>query len=353
MEITLKTGIISIMTKKYTINVISDSAFTVQGHGVHTAYTEHLDGLKKYSQFEVHTNQKGLKTDITHIHTVGYYGLRFILARKGLKFVSAHVVPDSFVGSLVGARLWYPLAKWYLQWFYGRADGVFAVSQEVAEQLRKMKIKKPIYTVPNMLDTSRFANSADKQRKARRKLNIPKDQFVVVCSGQVQPRKRVDSFINCAKALPQMRFIWVGGIPFKHAAADYKAMQHTMSSAPPNVTFTGVIEHQQTIPYYQASNLFFLPSVQETFGIVIIEGAAAGLPILLRNNAQYKVTFKDWYEAGSSDQDFITIIKNLTKNKTFYKASQTKSKNIAERYATHSVMNQINDIYLSTLGEIK
>lgn len=341
------------MNSKYTINVISDSAFTVQGHGVHTAYIEHLNGLKKFSEFEVHTNQKGFKADITHIHTVGYYGLRFLLGKHGLRFVSAHVVPDSFVGSLVGARLWYPLAKWYLRWFYNKADGVFAVSQEVADQLKKMKIKKPVYVVPNMIDTAAFTNSSAKKAATRQKLNISKDKFVVVCSGQVQPRKRVDSFIAAAKALPEMEFIWVGGIPFKHAAADYKAMQNVMNSAPKNVKFTGVITHDEVIPYYQASDLFFLPSVQETFGIVIIEGAAAGLPVLLRANDQYKITFKDWYESGTNDKEFIDIIKRMNKDKGYYLKAQAKTQNIVERYETRNVMKQINDIYLSSLDKLK
>lgn len=339
------------MTKKYCINVISDSAFTVQGHGVHTAYTEHLSGLKRYSELDIHTNQKGLKADITHIHTIGPYGLRFILGRHRLKFVSAHVTPDSFVGSLAGARLWYPLARWYLRWFYNKADGVFAVSQEVADQLKKMKVSKPVYVVPNMLDTSVFKGSAETKKATRKKLNIPKDRFVIVCSGQVQPRKRVDSFLEVAKALPQMQFIWIGGIPFKHAAADYKAMQRVMNSAPPNVTFTGVIKHKQTIPYYQASDVFFLPSEQETFGIVIIEGAAAGLPVLLRDNDQYKLTFQDWYLKASDDQGFIKILQKLSANHDFYLSACNKAQNIVNRYETKNVMDQINQIYAQALGE--
>lgn len=339
------------MSKKYIINVISDSAFTVQGHGVHTAYTEHLEGLKKYSpQFEVHTNEKGLRADIVHIHTIGYYGLRFLLSRGCLKFVSAHVVPDSFVGSLVGAKLWYPLAKLYLKWFYNRADGVFAVSQEVADQLKKMKVKCPIYVVPNMLNTQAFANDASKKRSARKKFNISKDEFVIVCSGQVQPRKRVDSFLACAKELSDFRFIWVGGIPFKRVAANYSQMQKLMSGAPKNVTFTGVIKHDEVIDYYRASDLFFLPSEQETFGIVMIEGASAGLPVLLRDNDQYKITFKDWYLSSSSDEGFIKIIRRLHSDKKYYMNAQKMSAHIAERYETQNVMKQINTIYLDSLG---
>lgn len=337
------------MAKKITINVISDSAFSVQGHGVHTAYTEHLNGLKKYSEFEVHTNEKNFKSDIIHIHTIGPYGLRFILSKNSTKFVSAHVVPDSFVGSLVGARLWYPLAKLYLRWFYNKADAVFAVSHEVADLLKKMGVKKPVYIVPNMLDTKPFANSSSKKASAREKLNIPRNKFVVVCSGQVQPRKRVDSFLNCAHSLPDTKFIWVGGIPFKHVAASYKEMQKIMQNAPKNVTFTGVISHEQVTQYYLASDMFFLPSEQETFGIVIIEGAAAGLPVLLRNNQQYKKTFNGWYLSADDDTGFVNQIKKLSSDKSYYKNAQKMSNNIAKTYETQNVMKEINRIYLDWL----
>ncbi len=342
------------MKKTYTINVISDSAFSVQGHGVHTAYTEHLAGLKKYSpEFEVHTNQKNFKADIIHIHTVGLYGLRFLLSRGSLIFVSAHVVPDSFIGSLVGAKYWYPLAKMYLRWFYNRADGVFAVSHEVQDQLKKMNVTKPTYVVPNMIETSDFTNSPDKKAAARKLLGIGKDKFVVVCNGQVQPRKRVDSFMACAKKLPEMEFIWVGGIPFKHAAANYSQMQKLMENAPPNVHFTGVIEHKDVFAYYQASDLFFLPSEQETFGIVIIEGAAAGLPVLLRDNEQYHITFKNWYEEAASDEGFEKVIKKLSTDKTYYLQAQKRAEHIVLAYDTRTVMKKIKKIYLSYLGKKK
>lgn len=50
------------------INLISESEFTVQGHGVHTAYTEMYHGLQK-AGFDVEKNSKN-PADIVHIHTI-------------------------------------------------------------------------------------------------------------------------------------------------------------------------------------------------------------------------------------------------------------------------------------------
>lgn len=50
------------------INLISESEFTVQGHGVHTAYEEMFFGLQK-AGFDVVKNSSR-DSDIIHIHTI-------------------------------------------------------------------------------------------------------------------------------------------------------------------------------------------------------------------------------------------------------------------------------------------
>lgn len=315
-------------TLRYTI--ISESAFTVQGHGVHTAFIEDWNSMAKLPNVKVTINAKG-HADITHIHTVGPYSLRYLLFGSGKKVVSAHVVPESFVGSFIGARWWLPVARAYLRWFYNRADGVFAVSQEVVDELKTMGVKRPIYLVPNTIDTTQYTTSQAERESARHALGVNKDEFVVIANGQVQPRKRVDTFIACAKALPDMKFFWVGGMPFKKLAAEHKQMQKVIDAAPANVTFTGVIPHEEVMPYYRASDLFFLPSDQETFGIVIVEAAATGIPVLLRNNDQYHVTFKDWYESGDDDS-FVDKIRTFATDKAYYTKWKNEAKNIANRY---------------------
>lgn len=42
--------------------------------------------------------------------------------------MSAHVIPESFIGSLKGAKYWNFLAKKWLKFFYGKADLVLACS---------------------------------------------------------------------------------------------------------------------------------------------------------------------------------------------------------------------------------
>ncbi|HET7630487.1 MAG TPA: hypothetical protein VFK03_03875, partial [Candidatus Saccharimonadales bacterium] len=56
------------------VNIVSESEFSVKGHGVHTAYLEHVNSLEKLKDITVQVNKLGV-ADITHIHTVGAYSL--------------------------------------------------------------------------------------------------------------------------------------------------------------------------------------------------------------------------------------------------------------------------------------
>ena len=320
------------MANPLRISVVSESEFTVQGHGVHTAYVELTNALKARTDCTVTVNRAG-PADITHIHTIGIYALRRLLFDRSKKVVSAHIVPASLVGSLVGAHLWLPLARWYLRWFYNRADLLFAVSDETRRELLRMGVRTPIEIVYNLIDTSRYATTAADKVAARKTLDIPSDAWIVVGAGQVQPRKRVDDFVAAARLLPETRFIWVGGMPFGKLAAEHTAMRHLIDTAPGNFMCTSVIPHESVKAYYQAADVFWLPSEQETFGLVVVEAAAAGLPVMLRDIPDYDETFRGAAVMVDDVEAAATELRQLSRDKSAYqKIADLGMEKIAKRF---------------------
>ena len=208
---------------------------------------------------------------------------------------------------------------------------MLAVSDETKRELQSMGVTKPIEIFYNIVDTSRYANSAQIKAEARQALEIEPEAWVVICCGQVQPRKRVDDFISAAKSLPDMKFIWVGGMPFGNIAAEHVQMNQIMNNTPTNVIFTGVIPFESVKNYYLAADVFFLPSEQETFGLVIVEAAAAGLPVVLRDIPDYTETFKGDALLVPGDQ-FVNTLLQLRQDKNLYQEVQVKSSAIAKRY---------------------
>lgn len=332
--------------------MISESEFTVQGHGVHTAYIESANALRRRKDVELKVNSSDKNYfDIMHAHTVGFYAMRHLLSRGVKKVVSVHLVPDSFIGSLKGAAAWRPIALWWLRLFYNRADLLLAVSDYTADELRKMRVKPRVETVYNAIDTRKYKNSTNQKQAARQKLGLKRDAFIVIGSGQVQPRKRPDLFVKLAKKMKDVDFLWVGGLPFGKVAAGNSSMQRLMKCQDENMTFTGLVPLEEMADYYRAADVFMLPSDQETFGLVVVEAAAAGLPVILRDISDYDRTFRGMALMASSDEEFGEIIKKLKADKEFYQQSQELSAKLADYYDSTKTSDQIMALYRELIDE--
>lgn len=338
--------------KKLTVNLISESEFTVQGHGVHTAYLEMRHILGKQPDVKLLINADPLPdTDITHIHTVGMFALRRLLSKYGgKKVVSAHIVPDSLIGSLVGARVWIHFFKYYLRWFYNRADTVIAVSPYTQKELLKLGVKRPIVVLSNSIDTTQYKNSPAEKKRCRKELGVDPDKFIVVGNGQIQPRKKFDTFIKVAKQLPDIQFIWIGGIPFKAAGADFVKLNRMIKNAPSNVLITDVIPLEQAQTYMKAGDLMFMPSTQETFGLAIIEGAACGMPVIVRDIHDYDATFGDLV-IRSRETDFADTIRRYQVDDDLYAEGVAKSKQLSAKYDSKEYGKKLIELYQKLISD--
>lgn len=336
------------------INMVSESEISVRGHGVHTAYLELTRALQARDDCEVVVNRffRPVHADIVHIHTIGLPSLAKLLFTRGKKVVSAHVVPASLVGSIAGAHIWLPLAKLYMKFFYSRADKVLAVSAMVAKVLENDLGIAPsrIGILYNTIDTQQYHTVASDKKAARKQLGFAADEHIIVGNGQIQPRKRFDSFVQVARDLPNYTFVWVGGIPFKNIGAEYKKMQQLMSDVPDNVRITGVIELEDVKAYLQASDVFMLPAEQENHPMAVIEAAAAGLPIVLRDIPEYNDTFRQDIVRAKNDQQFADAVQALISDKKLYKNYVSRSKKIAARFDSKTGAQRTMAVYEDLLA---
>lgn len=339
--------------KNLTVNMASESEITVQGHGVHTAYEEMASALEKRSDITLIRGKFGQQVpcDVVHLHTIGPRVWGKLFQKGPKKVVSAHVVPASLVGSIRGAQYWAPLARWYMRWFYGRADKVLAVSGTVAQTLaRELRISPhKIETFYNTIDMSRYDRTEDDRRAARTALGLRQDDFVVLGNGQVQPRKRLDTFAAMATALPDVVFVWVGGIPFGQLGASYGDMKRLMANLPSNMTITGVIEHSAVAQYLAAADVFCLPAEQENHPMCVLEAAGAKLPIILRDITEYDDTFGSDAIRCQKDEAFVAAVRQLRADRTFYRRQQEATARIATRFDSAAMVERLSRLYQDLL----
>jgi 1,2-diacylglycerol-3-alpha-glucose alpha-1,2-galactosyltransferase len=281
------------------INIVSESG-GFEAQGVHTAFVDMVEALRARPEVLVLVNS-GEPADILHAHTFGwgYWGRR--RAYPGRRIMTAHVIPDSFKGSLVGWRLWMPLANWYLKLAYNSAEVVLAVAPHVKEELVKIGVRRPIEVLTNPVNEARFYVDPAFRAEGRRRLGLPEDAKVCLGVGQIQPRKGIRDFIETGRLCADTVFVWLGGRPFKGLTDGVAELDRAMASAPPNVRFPGTVPLEDMRLYYSAADLFFFPSLQENCALAINEAMACGIPMLLRDNPEYPPLYGDGHYLKALD----------------------------------------------------
>ncbi|TYT24380.1 glycosyltransferase family 4 protein [Dictyoglomus thermophilum] len=339
------------MGNKITVNIVSEAqAWEVKGQGVYTATLVLTEALKKRDDVEVFLNANGL-FDIAHLHTPGPYAISKGLLTGRRLVISAHVVPESVLGSFILSNLWLPLFTSYLVRYYNLADMVIAVSPKVKEELEEIGVKAPIVFVPNPVNLERFYKSQELRMEGRRRLGLSEEDFVAICSGQIQPRKGVDTFLEVANSLPFIKFVWVGGQPFSVLTAGYIEMNEKIKKAPPNVIFTGLIPYEEMPIYLNAADVFFFPSYQENFPMAVLEAASCGLPLLLRDNPEYREPYRDWYIPAKNDEEFKNYILKLYQDLSFREEYQKRALRLAKEYNAENVANMMVEVYKEILNK--
>ena len=328
------------------INHFSESVFTVQGHGVHTAFSD-LAAAHDALGYEVGINEEW-RDGVLHVHTVGPTSLRRLRRHRGLRVASAHVTPGSLHGSLNGVGLFGPAFSVYLRGFYNQADLVVAVSAAAAEELREIGVRTPVEVVPNAVVAEPFRGSPAHRSRARADLDLPDDAFVVLGVGQLQPRKGVEEFVACAAAMPEADFVWAGDCLFGAMSAGRAQMNRVVATAPPNVRFVGQLPRGEVARLCRAADAFLFPSRHETFGMAPVEAAFAGLPLVLSDLPVFAEVFgaePDAYLAAGTTAGYLAHLRALRDDDDARLAAGARALTAVSRYDGQHVARQVADLY--------
>jgi glycosyltransferase involved in cell wall biosynthesis len=152
-----------------------------------------------------------------------------------------------------------------------------AVSEAVRERLVEWGVPRgKIEVIPIGLDFEALAFDATARRRLRSSLGIPADAEVIGGVGRLEPGKRFHALISAAAPLlgPGRRLLLVGDGRERQRLAQ---LAHADGVAD-WVIFTG--ERADVGALLSAMDLLVSPSEDETFGAVVLEALAAGLPAL-------------------------------------------------------------------------
>lgn len=328
-------------SKKIKIRVFS-KATSVPGQGVGAAYVEQLSLIQQSKRLMV-LQPNEPRPDLVHIHTINFRYWLAMLFIKIPRVVYVHFLPSTLSSSIKLPRLFFGILKWYVKVFYKTASHLVVVNPIFIEPLIKMGIKiERIVFIPNYVDESKFAIKTS-NASIRKQLNFKR--FTVLGVGQVQHRKGVLDFIEVAKKLPTVDFVWAGGFSFKAMTAGYEELKKVMENPPNNVRFLGIVPREIMNELYHGCDLFFLPSFDELMPMSVLEAAVCDKPILLRDLELYQPVFLNHYLSANDVDGFVKMIKQLSENKEMYQQSLDHPRWLKNYYRKEAILKQWEDFY--------
>jgi 1,2-diacylglycerol 3-alpha-glucosyltransferase/glucuronosyltransferase len=193
-----------------------------------------------------------------HIATEGPLGVaaRRYCLKRGLPFTTAfHTRFAEYVKARVGMPL--PVVYAALRRFHAPASGVMIATASLERELALRGFR-------NLRRWSRGVDTELFRPRDKSFLSLPRPIHLYV--GRVAVEKNVEAFLRLELAGSKLV---VGGGP------QLAALAHRY----PNVHFAGPRYGQDLACHYAAADVFVFPSRTDTFGLVLLEALASGLPV--------------------------------------------------------------------------
>lgn len=219
------------------------------------------------------------RPDIVHVATEGPLGVaaRNAARRIGIACSSDfrtnfHLYSQHYhMGMLV------PAVLRYLRWFHNGTDLTLVPTSALRDQLRNQRFRN-LRVVGRGVDGREFSPDY-RSEPVRRGWGASRDQLVVLHVGRLASEKNIEVVVRASDALSRRglahRLVLVGDGPLRGA------LQRRL----PHATFTGWQRGAALAATYASADLFLFPSMTETFGNVVLEALASGLPMVAYDHA--------------------------------------------------------------------
>ena len=227
--------------------------------------------------------------DVIHLQTAGMIGVatRMYVEKRKVPLVSTgHSYPDNFTGQF---KLLKPvkkpvdaMTKNYLNSFLKHSDYATMPAEMAIDDLvpkNRKRFKVTVEPLSNGVDLSQFSPGTPTS-KVLKKYKIDPSKPRVIYVGRVDPEKSVETvllaFSRALKKVPNAEMLVVGdGID--RGRLERKIASEGLSE---KIRFLGKVMPPELQDVYRTGSVFATASETETQGIVLIEAAATGLPLI-------------------------------------------------------------------------
>ena len=215
------------------------------------------------------------QVDVVHAATPGPMGMVAVLLARtlGLPLVASYHTDLPRLGYFLTSDHVVRESLWtYVRGFYNQAQIVFCPSRAVQDDLTAHGVRTRFANLDQAIDSTRFMPGR-RNDEVRRVLGGGRK--VVLWVGRMSPEKGLDFLAVVYDQLRRRRddvqLVLVGDGPYREQLAELL----------PGASFLGYRTGDELATIYASADVFVFPGRAETFGQVLLEAAASGLPAVV------------------------------------------------------------------------
>ena len=207
----------------------------------------------------------------------------------------------------------------------------------------------PVEVIPPGVNTNQF-HPAD-TRMSRQRMNLP-DKRTVLYVGRIEPLKGLDILLRAIALLNDgagANLLIVGGSPEKDVELERLNTLADKLDISDIVTFTGSVDQKQLPNYYNAADVFVLPSWYESFGLAALEAMSCGTPVVV-SRVGGLTTFVEHGKSGylvpwRCPEAFARSLEILLENPSLRKAMGNAARNKAQSLSWTTMASELLACY--------
>jgi glycosyltransferase involved in cell wall biosynthesis len=184
---------------------------------------------------------------------------------------SAHAAPPGF-------RRWAKLAL--VPPLLRQFGAALTMSDRAEAHLASLSYPRSrMFRAPMMIDAGFWRareNRAAIRAEKRAELGLSEDDFVLLCVGKLHPRKRMSDALEALRRLPGRCTLLMSGDGEERVMLQAYVARHHL-----DVRFLGFVNIDGLPALYAAADVFLHSAEIEQFGMVVLEAAVLGLPMVL------------------------------------------------------------------------
>lgn len=191
--------------------------------------------------------------------------------------------------------------------FSNQADGIVAPSEKMRQLLVRWGVTRPIEVIPSGIDPDDFESES---YELRRRFGLH-DHRIVAYAGRLAKEKNVDlllhAYARVSRTHEKTKLVIAGDGPHRE---DLQKHARAIGIAE-DAIFLGALPRPQLLQMFGEVDVFAFPSTSDTQGLVVLEAAACGLPIVMIDREIAPVV-KDGVSGIYTDNDVEAFARGIS-----------------------------------------